>query len=146
MPIAVPGSGKSTLAHLWTSTGLLEPRGVVCPDVLRAQFTGNAQDFSRDPEVWDRVSRVVYGRLRNGRDTYLDATNLLHSYRLPHYRTARRTGAEIVFLRFPVSMDECRRRNAGRGRVVPDEAMDRMIAQYEQVEWEFLPGRIQDVT
>jgi len=61
--------------------------------------------------------------------TYLDATNLTPKDRRQYVRIARERGCGIEALYFDVPLEICKARNAARGRVVPEAAMDKMAAK-----------------
>jgi predicted kinase len=58
--------------------------------------------------------------------TYIDATNLTPAERAPYIGIAQSYGAEAEAVYFDVPLEECRRRNAARRRIVPEEALARM--------------------
>ena len=61
--------------------------------------------------------------------TYIDATSLTPKERRPYLKIARERGCSIEALYFDVPLEVCKARNAGRGRVVPDAAMDALAGK-----------------
>ena len=87
-----------------------------------------------DPDnqnIHARVFRVLRDLLKHRLDlkrpvTYLDATNLTPKERRPYIRLAELFDGEIEAVFFDVPLEECVRRNRGRGRVVPDAVIATM--------------------
>ncbi len=118
--VGLPGCGKST----W----LAERNEVaISSDEVRRLLTGDAASQHVNDRVFATVRYLLEQRLAIGMDaTYIDATNLTAAERLPYIEIAQSHGAtaEAVFLDVP--LPECKRRNALRARVVPEEAMDKL--------------------
>jgi protein phosphatase len=71
---------------------------------------------------------IIAMRLRIGRLTVADATNLKREDRRPLIKLARREGFNAAALVFKLPLDVCLARNARRRRVVPADAI---ALQYE---------------
>jgi predicted kinase len=67
----------------------------------------------------------------DGFDVVLDATNVTRVWRKDAIRRARRHGVEPYSVFVDVPYDVAARRNAERGRVVPDEVVRRFYRQLE---------------
>ncbi len=122
--VGLPGSGKST----W-----LADRGIAAlsTDELRRVLTDDATDQSANALVFELVRRLLRERLRLGRPgTYVDATNLTPNERRAYLRIATAFDAQAEAVWFDVPLEECIRRNAGRARVVPIEAMNRLASKF----------------
>ena len=116
----LPGSGKSTY---------LKQRGIasVSSDQLRELLSGDATDQGIHKGVFAAVRYLVRQRLRLGQAvTYVDATHLTPWERKPYIEIAGKYGCAVESLYFDVPLEECKRRNQGRDRVVPDDVLDRM--------------------
>ena len=61
--------------------------------------------------------------------SYIDATHLTPKERRPYIEIGRRYGCPVDALFFDVPVAVCKQRNAGRTRIVPDDAIDRMAAK-----------------
>ena len=66
---------------------------------------------------------IIEMRLKLGRLTVADATNLKHQDRRPLVNLARRAGFNTAAIVFNIPLDVCLARNARRPRVVPAEAI-----------------------
>jgi predicted kinase len=118
--VGLPGSGKSTWAANQRLTALSS-------DHLRELLLDDATAQSANAEVFRHLRALVRSRLRLARPaTVVDATNLTRAERRVWIRIAREFGAEAEAVWFDVPLDECKRRNRARSRVVPDEAMERL--------------------
>jgi predicted kinase len=124
--VGLPGSGKSTyFAQLGANA--------ISSDAIRLQLADDETDQTIHARVFATVRYLVRQRLQLGRPvTYVDATNLTAKERQPYIRIARDYGCEIEALYFDVPLEICKARNAARGRVVPDSAMDAMAAKLKR--------------
>lgn len=121
--IGLPGSGKSTyLARLGVNA--------ISSDAIRLQLIDDETDQKNHGRVFATVRYLLRQRLDLHRPvTYIDATNLTPKERRPYVRIAQERGCGIEALYFDVPLDVCKARNAARGRVVPESAMDQMAAK-----------------
>ena len=121
--VGLPGSGKSTyFAQLGVHA--------ISSDAIRLQLVDDENNQSVHRQVFTTVRFLLRQRLALRRPvTYVDATNLTAKERRPYLRIAREYGCEIEALYFDVPLEICKARNAARGRVVPDSAMDAMAAK-----------------
>lgn len=122
--VGLPGSGKSTWVarQRWTA---------LSSDHLRELLLDDATAQAANAEVFRHLRALVRSRLRLGRETtVIDATNLTRKERRVWVRIARELGAEVEAVWFDVPVEECKRRNLARSRVVPGEAIDRLAAKF----------------
>jgi predicted kinase len=121
--VGLPGSGKSTY---FRRLGV----NAISSDAIRLQLTDDATDQTIHIRVFATVRYLLRQRLELGRAvTYIDATNLTAKERRRYIRIAREHGCEIEALYFDVPLEICKARNAERGRIVPEFAMDAMAAK-----------------
>lgn len=127
------------------------------PDEIRRRLHGRPFDPAWEPRVWaiawDRLETALAG----GRPVILDATNVTRERRAPAIAAARRHGAPVVAVVFPVPLEVARERNAQRPDPVPDDVLERMaqeftwpdpaegidsitVAQEDGQEWPHAPG------
>jgi len=119
----LPGSGKSTWAERQGYT-------VISSDEMRRLLIDDAADQSIHGRVFAALRYLLRHRMELQRPvTCLDATNITRRDRRGWIKMAELYGCvpEAVF--FDVSVEECLKRNAARGRVVPEEAIRMMAAK-----------------
>lgn len=122
--VGAAGAGKSTLARAW-----FRPEEILASDDLRALLAGDPGDQSATRAAFSLLHRRLTARLRAGRLTVVDATNVRASARRPLVRRAAAAGvpAAAIVLDLPPALIHAR--NLGRaGRVVPAEVVDRQLA------------------
>lgn len=123
--VGIPGSGKTTWRRRVTN-GMT----CVCPDDIRWALHGTPFDPAREPQVWRTVWDRLETALATGDPVVLDATNVSPERRAPAVAAARRHGAPVVAIVFPVPLEVARRRNRLRPRPVPDEVLERMTREF----------------
>jgi len=121
--VGLPGSGKST--YLGRLGG--HP---ISSDAIRLQLADDENDQSIHARVFATVRFLLRQRIALHRPiTYIDATNLTRQDRKQFIKIARENGCGIEAMYFDVPLEICKARNAGRGRVVPEHALDLMAAK-----------------
>jgi predicted kinase len=115
--VGLPASGKSTYLQQAGTRGLSS-------DAVRLWLVDDETDQTIHDRVFQTVRYLLRHRLALRRPvTYIDATNLTPAERAPYIGIGKSYGCEIEAVFFDVPLDVCRARNAGRTRVVPDEAL-----------------------
>ena len=118
--VGLPGSGKSTWAEAQGIT-------VISSDRVRQLLADDATNQRIHVEVFSTMRYLLKRRLQLGAAaTIVDATNLLPVFRKPWIKIAQAFDAQIEAVYFDTPLEECLRRNAGRTRVVPAEAIIEM--------------------
>src|SRR5262245_18765125 len=120
------GCGKSTFASKH-----FRPTQVVSSDECRALISDDPSDQSVSGHAFDLMHLIIEKRLLLGRLTVCDATNLDRSARNSLLRIARRFGFNTAAVLFDTPLDVCIRRNTGRRRVVPEEALRNQYAMFQ---------------
>jgi predicted kinase len=119
--VGLPGSGKSAWAQSMVIPGI---SGTLSSDALRELLADDPNNQNIHARVFRVMRDLLKQRLALERPvTYIDATNLTPRERRPYVKLAELFDCEIDAVFFDVTLDECLRRNRGRGRVVPDEVI-----------------------
>jgi predicted kinase len=120
--VGLPGSGKSTWAE--------GKAGVLSSDALRELLADDPDNQAIHTRVFRVLRDLLKHRLELSRPvTYVDATNLTPYEREPYVKLAHRFDCKIEAVFFDVPVEECIRRNRGRRRVVPEDAIRKMAAR-----------------
>lgn len=122
--VGLPASGKSTWAK--ENGG---KASIVSTDEIRAELTGDAGDQSRNADVWEIAFSRAEALLRAGKNVIFDATNCGRANRRLLLKGLKSQARDVIAVYFNTSLDECKRRNALRDRVVPEEVLNRMSAR-----------------
>lgn len=136
IPVGIPGCGKST----WAQGVMPDSLSIRSTDTIR-ETLGDVNDQSKNGEVFRRFHAGIKMDLINGMNVYADATNLRDFARATLRKVADDANADRLALNSPADVevhllifanpDQAVVRNLKRDRVVPPEAMERMLDQYE---------------
>jgi len=121
------GSGKSTFA-----AAFFGPTQVVSSDECRALISDDASNQQVSSHAFELMHLLIEKRLLLGRLTVCDATNLEPGARRSLMRLARRFGFSAIAIVFDLDLETCIRRNAGRRRVVPEDALFHQHGMFEK--------------
>lgn len=120
--IGIPGCGKTTYLQPFAKE---HEMAYVNPDELRQEITGDATDHSKESIVWKKVHEFIVQNIRQG--VVVDATYTKKRDRRELVQLCQRNGAKrIIAYWFDLPLEVCKSRNAGRDRVVPEEALLKM--------------------
>jgi predicted kinase len=118
--VGLPGSGKSTWVARTGATALSS-------DAIRKWLADDETDQTIHHRVFLTLRYLLRHRLAIGRPlTCIDATNLTPKERRPYLDIGRVFGCDVEAVFFDVPLEVCRRRNAGRARIVPSDALEKM--------------------
>ena len=119
--IGPSGSGKSTFAAKH-----FRPTEVISSDECRALVSDDENDQAATPGAFRVVHTIARERLRMGRLTVVDATNVSAESRRPLITLARKRGVPVVAIMLDLPEEVCRQRNRGRRqRTLPDDVIRR---------------------
>jgi predicted kinase len=125
--VGLPGCGKSTWVQSKVTLGI---SGVLSSDTVREMLADDADNQNIHARVFHAMRDLLKHRLELRRPvTYIDATNLTPKERRPYVKLAELYDGEIEAVFFDVPVEECKRRNRGRGRMVPDEVIGTMAGR-----------------
>ena len=132
MLIGLPGSGKSHYAneYIKTHSGTV----VISSDDIRQELWGDANDQQNPSQVFDEMFIRTVSTMKKGINVIYDATNLTAKTRkatLTRLHQALNQDFVAVADVIVCSLSECKRRQNGRDRKVPDEVIDRMVRQFQ---------------
>jgi len=119
--IGISASGKSTFA-----TRHFRPTEILSSDTLRSLVSDDPGDQQATDEAFELLHRLLDMRLRRGRLTVVDATNVQDWARAPLIATSRRHRREVVAIILDVPIAVANERNRARsGRRPPPAALRR---------------------
>ena len=123
--IGPSGSGKSTFAQKY-----FKPTQVVSSDACRAMVADDEADQAATMAAFAVLHCIVEQRLRAGRVTVVDATNVQTKARRPLLELTARYHRPCMAILFELPPQVCKERNRQRlDRVVGDFVVDRQCAQ-----------------
>lgn len=128
--VGIPGSGKSRYAAATLQDGEFDV--VFSTDEIRQELTGDMTSMERNQDVFKLLRRRVDDALVAGLRVLVDATNLLPAFRADFLEIAKVTDAPTWAVVFGDSWDYdlCQSRNVARDRVVPEDVMKKMHADF----------------
>lgn len=125
------GSGKTTLVE--ELRGLGNNLVIISPDYLRELLTGDINDQSANGAIFTAaVPALIDAMATLEKDIVIDATNTTKKARGTLIKQFKSLSYNIIAHVFHVPIEECKRRNAARGRVVPEFVIDRQFAQWQE--------------
>jgi predicted kinase len=99
-------------------------------DTIRGLLADDERDQSIHERVFQTMRYLLRQRLAIERPvTYIDATNLRPEERRPYLEMGQQYGCDVEAVFFDVPLTVCRERNAGRDRIVPEDALEKMAAK-----------------
>lgn len=122
--IGLPGAGKSTIIKNKYKNYI-----VVCPDDIRAELFGDANCQKQGDYVFTLAHQRIEQALAQGFDVVFDATNTQKRYRKDIFKKHPNATHVAVYVSTPI--ETCKKRNAARNRVVPEEVIDRMAKRLD---------------
>ena len=143
----LPGSGKSTwirengLSNITLSSDeyRMKMNGLVMKDGQLVISQKNQSD------IWNKLYDDMDARLAAGSDVIVDATNVNPALFERYFDAARKYGAEIIAVNFPLTVEESIKRQSHRDfsyQTVPEHAIRRMGEAIKAP----LPDEIKSVT
>ena len=123
LAVGLPGSGKST----WFKRRGVSP---LSSDMVRHVLFDNPSEQRYQDLVFGTLRSLLRARLIARMPmNYVDATNLSPKERRHWIRMAKDFGYEVHAVYFDVPLEVCTERNRRRGRVVPEDVMQRMAGK-----------------
>lgn len=127
--VGAAGSGKSTFAARH-----FEASEILSSDAYRAAIAGDAADQSASGVAFKALHAALDRRLRAGRLTVVDATNLTAAARRAILSRAQRAGVPSVAFVLDLPAGIVLARNAARhDRVVPDDVVRRHLSELRRL-------------
>lgn len=128
--VGIIGSGKSTYAKTFLANNLAME--YICPDLIREEIAGNAEDQSVNGFIFTKVlPQRILSAANSGRDILLDATNYRVKNRVGPFSLAKSLGYKVVAHVMQTPFEVCWARNVARSRVVPRHVYDRMVVGWD---------------
>jgi predicted kinase len=120
LTIGLPGSGKTS----WFRRRAITP---LSSDLLRMMLFDDIAEQRYQDLVFSTLRYLLRARMIARMPwNYVDATNLSPRERRGWIKMAQEFGYEVHAVFFDVPVDVCQERNTRRGRMVPDDVMQRM--------------------
>ena len=129
--IGLPASGKSSLAEeiAWTKDAT-----IISSDAIRKEWYGDESIQGNPAKIFEEMRKRTVSVLENGRNVVYDATNLTLKSRsfLRNYSPLLKIRSKIKVngILCATPFDVCCERNSKRERVVPMEAITRMLKSF----------------
>jgi predicted kinase len=123
LTIGLPGSGKTS----WFRRRAITP---LSSDLLRMMLFDDIAEQRYQDLVFSTLRYLLRARMIARMPwNYVDATNLSPRERRGWIKMAQEFGYEVHAVFFDVPIEVCSERNARRGRMVPDDVMQRMAGK-----------------
>ena len=123
LTIGLPGSGKTS----WFRRRAITP---LSSDLLRMMLFDDITEQRYQDLVFSTLRYLLRARMIARMPwNYVDATNLSPRERRGWIKMAQEFGYEVHAVFFDVPIEVCVERNARRGRMVPDDVMQRMAGK-----------------
>ena len=119
------GAGKSTFAARH-----FRPTEILSSDAFRAAVADDETDQHATPAAFDILGRVLGYRLRGGRLSVVDATNVKAADRRSLLEVARRARRPAVAIVFDLPEELCQARNRARGGRLVDPSVVHRQAEH----------------
>lgn len=129
--IGAPGSGKSTVRERLVAQ--YPDLKVICMDDRRKELTGDANDQTRNNEVFSWQQRELNKAMEARQNTLVDATNTSRKLRKMLWEAARRNGALCSAIYFDIPLATLHERNKAREKRVPDDVVERFYYTMQSV-------------
>ena len=129
----VPASGKTYYAKNTLMNNILHHRVYISSDDIREEICGDAQDQTKNQEVFKLFYNRARKAVREGSDVVLDATHLTRRSRQKCRERFKDLDCKFIVVQLTTPVGKAIRRNKNRDRVVPSYAMDRMINSFQPV-------------
>lgn len=129
MLAGLPGSGKSTYANKYKDKYV-----VLSSDAIREELYGDENDQTDPSKVFDLMFKRAVEALNAGKSVLYDATNIKRRLRIDTLQRLEKAVKETftkTILVIYTNIDEVKRRNASRARVVPEIVIDNMLKSFE---------------
>jgi predicted kinase len=125
----LPASGKSTWAKQWVVAAPNRVR--VNRDDIREEFYG--KDYKQNGDAENKVSEIennrLHAALRSKKSVVSDNMHLNPRFLKNFHKMAAQYGLKLAHRDFPIDIEEAKRRNAARERVVPPEIIDKIARE-----------------
>ena len=135
----IPGCGKSTWANNYIANNPKEKVFIVASDEIRKELGGKVQYFEEEDKVWNIfLTRTNnYAKVYDDVTVIMDATNLTNHFRRYYFKNTPDFDKHIL-VNFNLPLEKIYKQNKSRSsdRIVNDEAMKRLINEYELIDEE----------
>lgn len=128
--IGLPASGKSTWAERYATNRKFTV--LISSDSIREELYGDEATQGDNNKIFSLVRERAEEALKEGKDVVIDATNMTIKDRSAYFDIAKTYDATVTGILFDTPVEECKRRNSKRDRVVPDFVYDKMLNRYEE--------------
>lgn len=133
--VGIPGSGKTEMAKYLLKNA--ENTVYISSDEIRKEIFGDDRDQSDNARVFNIFYDKLKRALQDGKNALLDATNTSMKARKHVFETAKSLKKPVNVTAFVMNTNPmvCLERNAKRERVVPQEAIERMLCNYQHPQY-----------
>lgn len=122
--VGIPGCGKTTFAENFSN--ITKDTVHISSDQLRVEMYNNINDIEHNCLVFEEMKKRTKENLKNGKNVVYDATNISSKRRINFLKELRKIDCKKVCFYFAEPIEECKRRNSSRERVLDDYVLDKM--------------------
>jgi predicted kinase len=133
MMIGIAGSGKSTYSTTLQKNLHYEPI-IISSDGIRFNICGDESVQSKNDLVFNTIRSILIYNMSLNKDIIYDATNYNRKNRKIVMSLASAFNYNVIGYYFDIPLEECKKRNQSRERVVPEHVLEKQFSKLKMPE------------